>query len=579
MKKNIVSLVLTVLVVLGSGWGVHAGVLSEDLDARLKTLSPSDEVNIIVYFTDKVDPSKIKGKDKKELRTKLVESLQARAAATQPAHLAFLEAQGARNIRPFWIFNGVAATARAQVVQAFSKRPGVERISLDGLLKAPVPVETTAAPSEWNLGLIKAPDLWSLGFTGSGIVVAGMDTGVDYRHADLSDRWRGGSNSWYDPHGEHALPYDKAGHGTQVMGIMVGGAATGTSIGVAPGAKWIAVKIFNDAGVAGWSDIHAGFQWLLDPDRNPATHDAPDVVNNSWGFNDRINQCVTEFQADIAALKAAEIAVVFSAGNAGPLSSTSMSPGNYPESFAVGAVDESTGIAGFSSRGPSACGGAIYPQVMTPGVNVKTSDLTFGFLTDSFAYLSGTSFAAPHVSGAMALLLSAFPNVTVAHLQRSLTESALDLGAIGPDNNSGYGLMDVFDAYSILASILSQCTDSDGDGYFAEGDCGPARDCDDSNASIYPGAAEVKFDGVDQDCNGYDLTIQIVEATYSIKRATLSVKATSGLGATAELTLVGYGRMTWNRKTSRWEISVRENTKPDKITVSGIEGSAMATVK
>ena len=119
-----------------------------------------------------------------------------------------------------------------------------------------------------------------------------MDTGVDYLHPDLAQRWRGGPNSWYDPNGEHATPYDHTGHGTQVMGIMVGGDAGGASIGVAPGARWISVKIFNDAGYSSISIIHEGFQWLMDPDGNPDTNDAPDVINNSWGYPNDAGICL-----------------------------------------------------------------------------------------------------------------------------------------------------------------------------------------------------------------------------------------------------------------------------------------------
>ena len=199
-----------------------------------------------------------------------------------------------------------------------------------------------------------------------------MDTGVDINHSDLLSRWRGGVNSWYDPNGEHNTPSDLNGHGTQSMGIMVGGSAGGSAIGVAPDATWIAAKIFNDAGEASLSSIHQGFQWLLDPDSDPLTDDAPDVVNNSWTLQN-VNGCDNEFAADISALRASSIMVIFSAGNYGPSPMTSVSPANNAEGFAVGAVDSTMTIANFSSRGPS-CDGSLYPEVVAPGVNIKTSD-------------------------------------------------------------------------------------------------------------------------------------------------------------------------------------------------------------
>ena len=160
---------------------------------------------------------------------------------------------------------------------------------------------------------------------------------------------------------------------------------------MAPGSGlWIAVKIFNDSGTATATAIHLGFQWLLDPDGNPATLDAPQVVNNSWSYG--TPGCNLEFQNDLKALRLVGILPVFSAGNYGPTSSTSVSPANYPEAFAVGAVDNSGTIQSFSSRGPSACGetSTIYPEVVAPGVSITTTDL-YGLYTQQ----SGTSLFGP----------------------------------------------------------------------------------------------------------------------------------------------------------------------------------------
>ena len=147
-----------------------------------------------------------------------------------------------------------------------------------------------------------------------------------------------GPNSWFDPYGQHpTTPLDLTGHGTATMGVMVGGDAGGTSIGMAPGATWIAARIFNDSGSGTATAIHAALQWVLDPDGNPATDDAPDVLNNSWAYGSL--GCNLAFQLDLQALRATGILPVFAAGNFGPGTSTSVSPANYPESLAVGAVD------------------------------------------------------------------------------------------------------------------------------------------------------------------------------------------------------------------------------------------------
>jgi subtilisin family serine protease len=222
------------------------------------------------------------------------------------------------------------------------------------------PAGKPAKPPEANIDLVGADDLWNLGIRGQGVVVANMDTGVDASHPDLGSRWRGGTNSWYDPNGEHPnTPTDVSGHGTWTTGVMVGGDKGGTSIGMAPDAKWIAVEIFDDRGVATTSGIHLGFQWRLDPDGDPSTPDAPNVVNDSWtmstfGYD-------LEFQPDLQSLRAAGIVSVFAAGNFGPGTSTVPSPANNPEALSVGAVDNSGVIDSSSGRGPSACDQSVGP--------------------------------------------------------------------------------------------------------------------------------------------------------------------------------------------------------------------------
>ena len=256
----------------------------------------------------------------------------------------------------------------------------------------------------------------------AGAVVASLDSGVDNRHPDLAASWRGGTNSWFDPHGQHAVPADVSGHGTQAMGIMVGGSAGGTTVGVAPGAKWIAAKIFDDAGLTTESAVHRALQWVIDPDGNPATDDAPDVVNNSWDISAE-DTCNSVFQGDIDALRAADIAVVFSAGNYGPGASTSVSPANTHNVLSVGAVDDNQQVALFSSRGPSACDDELFPKLAAPGVGVMTTDLSFGGMP-LYVLVEGTSFAAPHVSGAIALMRGAAPFASVDEIETALKATA-----------------------------------------------------------------------------------------------------------------------------------------------------------
>jgi subtilisin family serine protease len=407
--------------------------------------------SVIVTLREQADVrATAHGKRPARLRA-TIEALQATADRTQGGLIALLKArqhQGrVADFLPMWVFNGLAVTATPGVIDELARRPEVQSISPDGAMHAPAPSVASSTP-EANITLVNAPALWDLGLRGQGVVVASMDTGVDVNHVDLSPRWRGGTNSWYDPNGQHpTTPTDVSGHGTATMGVMVGGDAGGTAIGIAPEAKWIAVKIFNDSGSATTSRIHQGFQWLLDPDHDPSTPDAPNVVNNSWDFAQP--GCNLEFQLDLRSLRAAGILPVFAAGNSGPNSSTSFSPANNPEAFAVGATDGSDAIYSGSSRGPSACGEAqtTFPELVAPGVNIRSSDLFGGYATGT-----GTSLSAPHVAGALALLLGAFPDALADQQASALQSGAVDLGASGPDNSYGYGRLDALAAYNWLGT-------------------------------------------------------------------------------------------------------------------------------
>lgn len=269
-------------------------------------------------------------KDRRLMRARLINALKSKADATQGPVRSFLETARAKKIKQFWIINGIAATVPAERVEQIAGFPGVETVTLDAVILAPEPVYEAEALSEWNLEKVKVTDLWNYGITGQETVVANMDTGVDYLHPDLSDRWREGNNSWHNFFSNPAnsflcktpgkcsacelsslYPCGSNGHGTGTMGVMAGGDESGTAIGTAPGTKWIAVKILNDKGVGSTSSAIEGFQWLLELGES-----APDVINNSWGFAP--GQCFSDLQSIIHTLREADIAVVFSAGNSGP---------------------------------------------------------------------------------------------------------------------------------------------------------------------------------------------------------------------------------------------------------------------
>jgi bacillopeptidase F len=430
----------------------HQDIIAAPLHLQLRK-HQFEPLPIIVSMRDHENLKAFRGHKRTRI-TQLVRALKDRADRDQAPLKKWLRQQGIVDTHSLWINNSLVLSAPPEVIDQLSQRPEIAAITLDEVIfLGDTPSAQTSTP-EWHLNAIEAPFLWSLGFDGTGVVIAGMDTGVDYLHPDLASRWRGGTNSWKDVFEQHPQPYDAHGHGTQTMGIMLGGDNSGADIGVAPGAQWIAVKIFDDAGHTTYSKIHEGFQWLLDPDDDPNTLDAPDIVNNSWGLNLAVNQCITEFDADVNTLKAAGIAVVFAAGNAGPLAASSVSPANNPANLSVGAINETGIIASFSSRGPSPCHAEIFPSLTAPGVNIKTADLTGGgAIPNSYAYVSGTSYATAVVSGAMALLLSAFSDIDIARLEKAMLLSSGDMGEIGPDYMYGNGILNAAVAYEYAATV------------------------------------------------------------------------------------------------------------------------------
>lgn len=415
--------------------------------APAEAAPPAGQVTVVVTLRDRADLTPFRHLPRRERLRGVAEALRRRAGQGQGAVQALLRARRAQGqvsgVTSLWISNGLSVTATPAVVRELLAHPDVLSVTPD---EVPiVPTGGPVGPPTWNVAAVAAPSLWSLGLTGQGVVVASLDTGVDASHPDLAPRWRGGGNSWFDPYGQHTTPYDPSGHGTWIMGVLVGGDASGAAIGVAPDARWISAKIFDDAGRATATAIHLAYQWVLDPDGDPATADAPLVVNNSWAYG--APGCNLEFQRDLQALVAAGIVPVFAAGNFGPAAASSVSPANYPEAFSVGAVAASGAAYAGSSRGPSACTGATFPSVVAPGVDVTTADL-YGFYTAS----SGSSLAAPHVAGVLALLREAFPDATVEALEQALQRTALDLGPAGPDDTFGSGLVSALAAHDDLAA-------------------------------------------------------------------------------------------------------------------------------
>lgn len=367
-----------------------------------------------------------------------------------------------KEFKSFFIVNGLVVTSTKDVMEDIAKRKEVDRIDLNHEILPPKVEKSKEIKGgnpqsiEWNIEKVGAPAVWQMGIDGTGVVVASLDTGVDYTHPALARKWRGletgAALSWYDAHSHTAMPQDGHGHGTHTMGTMVGSEEDGSNrIGVAPGAKWIAVRIFNPSTTD--AIILDGAQWLIAPvDEEGNLHPelAPDVVNNSWGGGPGMDEW---FRPMVQAWRAAQIFPVFAAGNDGPDHGTIANPANYPESFATAATDIQDHLAGFSSRGPSPYG-EIKPEVAAPGVNVRSS-VPGGNYEGGW---SGTSMAAPHTTATAALLLSANPSLTVDQLESILETTATPLTDAeypeSPNNGYGSGLVNALDAVGSVVSGL-----------------------------------------------------------------------------------------------------------------------------
>ena len=439
--------------------------IDPELLRALLEAESGEVLRVIVHLHEQADVEAMAGGavSATEARFRVVSALQASAARSQAPLQAYLEGARAAGLvasyTPFWIFNGIAVRARPSVIRALAAHPSVAAVRLDHwrqwISNSRLQIADSNSQSrisnlesgvEWGIARVRADEVWSaLHVSGTGSLVAGMDTGVDWLHPALQANYRGynphgpanHTYSWHDATGGGALyPVDGHGHGSHTLGTAVGQ----DGVGVAPGARWIAVKVLNNEGYGYDAWIHAGFQWLVAPGGDPAR--APDVVNCSWGNS---NGFLTTFQADLRALRAAGILPVFSAGNDGPWGGTVGSPASLPEAFAVGATDSDDEVADSSSRGPSSWG-EIRPHVAAPGVNVRSS-LPGG----AYGQMNGTSMAAPHVAGIVALLRSVSPTLDIARATFIVTSTAVPLGAPVPNNDAGWGRVDAFAAVAALA--------------------------------------------------------------------------------------------------------------------------------
>jgi hypothetical protein len=408
----------------------------------------------------------------------IIPHLQTLARTTQQPILSWLSQHpqwvNPQSINAFWIQNLIMARVRPEAINFLSQRGDIAKIIwaapavADALSPAPLDLQQGGG-HEPGHDAMQAPALWKLGYTGYGRKVYVIDSGVAWEHPALQRSFWGNfvpvEQAWYHPNG-NAFPEACDLHGTHVTGIITAlDPLTSDTVGVAFNANWMAapaVGAVNANCNVPIVSVVSALQWALDPDGNPNTvDDVPDVINNSWAVPSPGpgEECNSVFSGIFDVLELAGIAVVFSAGNAGPGSATITSPKNIVNSpvntFCVGNVNghnPSYPIHNLSSHGPALCGDStqnqIKPEVVAPGVGVRSTAPGGGY-----ANFTGTSMSAAQVSGSLLLLKEAFPQLTGTELKYALYETALDLGTPGEDNVYGQGLIQLKAAYD---SLLSQ---------------------------------------------------------------------------------------------------------------------------
>ena len=442
---------------------------------------------------------------KAERREFVVNALKNQAKDSQADLLNYLNVLEINNIvedvRPLWIVNSVSCYADESLIDEISQRDDVlavyqvEEFSLPEEENISIPAERgDGREIAENILKVNANEVWALGYTGEGVLIAVIDTGVRLDHADLQGQfWDGGAeypNHGYDFYSHDNDPSDTHGHGTHVAGTIVGTGVSGTQTGVAPGAKIMVLKVFH-----GEDNLTEPTMWV--EAMQFAVEHGADALSMSLGqpLPDVAVKLMLR-QACDNTLAAGVVAAVC-AGNSrqiqmlAPVPYNIWSPGDCPPPhlhedqmvnaggtscvICVGAVDNNDVIGGFSSQGPSTWSevaqyndypyssgsatniGLIRPDVSAPGVNIKSLDWE---TTNGYCLKSGTSMATPCVTGTIALMLSKDHELTPAQIDEILERTAVPLSA-HKSNDFGSGRIDALAAVNAIGDFIDETAADD----------------------------------------------------------------------------------------------------------------------
>lgn len=480
MKKTLTILLAAILVATATLAQNHK--LTPDLLSEINKVNKSEYLRINIRLVDQYDFSSkshiLQNLSREHLREFVVNELKTFTSQSQEALMNELETLShlgkVIQIKSLWIANVINCFATPEAILHLAERTDIEHIDLDEERILIDPVEITGVESggskeiTYNVSIMNVPQVWDLGFTGEGIVVAVLDTGVNYNHEDLS------GNMWTHPdfpfHGWNFTnntnnPMDYHGHGTHCAGTVAGNGAAGSQTGMAPSAKIMALQVLNAGGGGTESGVWEGIQFAVEYGAH--------VLSLSLGWQHAWFPDRASWRNAMDNALAAGVIAAVAAGNegGGTAPSNVRTPGDVPAPWrnpdqpdtgsrsavvTIGATDASDNLASFSSRGPvtwlnvnpyndypyNPGMGLITPDVSAPGVNVKSLSHSN---TSGYTVMSGTSMATPGAAGVMALVLSKNPWLKPEQLSRVLEETALAMTPV-KSNTFGAGRIDALAA-------------------------------------------------------------------------------------------------------------------------------------
>ena len=353
----------------------------------------------------------------------------------------------------FTIIPAISGRLPAKAIEALKNNPQVEVVELDYAVQALEYSSENELGNSWGADHIKADAALASGYSGEGVKVAVLDSGVNFNHFDLRDNFDLSANELgYDFVSDDFFPEDVYGHGTHVAGILAAASNGFGVVGVAPNAQIVALRVLDDNGEGTASRIIEALQWVQN--YNAAHPGSPiRITNNSYGTGSNSSQLEAAFDV----LASSGVLHIGSAGNDGSAAGNGNNvsyPARYESVVAVAALDKNNQRASFSSTGSDV-------EIAAPGVAVLSTwkDSTnfagpqpfsfAGYAGEYFIEANGTSMASPHVAGVAALLMASDANYTAEAVRKKINGTALDLGEIGKDKLYGYGLVDASSALGI----------------------------------------------------------------------------------------------------------------------------------